>query len=266
MYIRFPSMILGMALFGALLLPSLQADDWNKKTVITITEPVLMPNCCTPDHTVTLQPGTYVIALVDSLSDRHIVRVFEKDEKTVVTTILAIPNYRLQPTGTTHFQFWETPAGQPRAMRAWFYPGDNFGQEFAYPKDTSTAIAKVVNAPVPTVTVAEEAELKTAPLVAVDAAGAETPLKVEAPPPVVAAAADRAVQPEPAAAVEVAPPAPTPTPVAAPDPAPAPTPAAAPDPAPASLPETSSPFPLLGLIGLGSLAFSGLMSRLSKRG
>jgi hypothetical protein len=97
--------------------------------------------------------------------------------------------------------------------------------------------------------VAQEAELKTAPLVAVDAAGAETPLKVEAPPPVVAA--DRA---EPAAAVEVAPP------------AAAPAPAPAPDPAPASLPETSSPFPLLGLIGLGSLAFSGLMSRLSKRG
>jgi hypothetical protein len=258
MYIRFPSMIFGMALFGALFLPSLQADEWNKKTVITITEPVQMPNCCTPDHTVTLQPGTYVLALVDSLADRHIVRVFEKDEKTVVTTILAIPNYRLKPTGETHFQFWETPAGQPRAMRAWFYPGDNFGQEFAYPKTKSVEIAKVANAPVPTVTVVQEAELKTAPLVAVDQIGAETPLKVEAPPVV---AADRAVT-EPAAAVEV--PAPAPTPVAAPAPDPAPAPAA--DPAPASLPQTSSPFPLIGLIGLGSLAFSGLMSRLSKRG
>ena len=39
-----------------------------------------------------------------------------------------------------------------------------------------------------------------------------------------------------------------------------------PAPAPASLPATSSPFPLFGLIGLGSLAFSGLMSRFSKRG
>ena len=253
MYIRFPSMIFGMALFGALLLPSLQADEWNKKTVITITEPVQMPNCCTPDHTVTLQPGTYVLALVESLSDRHIVRVFEKDEKTVVTTILAIPNYRLKPTGTTHFQFWESPVGQPRAMRAWFYPGDNFGQEFAYPKTTSVAIAKVANAPVPTVTVEKESELKTAPLVAVDQRGTETPLKVEAPP--VVAAADR-VQPEPAPPVAVS----------APDPTPTPAPAPVAEPAPASLPNTSSPFPLLGLIGLGSLAFSGLMSRFSKRG
>jgi hypothetical protein len=245
MYTRFPSMIFGMAVFilGALALPSLQADDWNKKTIITINEPVQMPNCCTPDHTVTLQPGTYVLVLVDSLADRHIVRVFEKDEKTVVTTILAIPNYRLQPTGDTHFQFWETPAGQPRAMRAWFYPGDNFGQEFAYPKNKSVEIAKVANAPVPTVTVAQEAELKTAPVVAVDPRGTETPLKV------VPVSAERA-QPEPAPPVAVA--------AAAPDPAPAP--------APANLPQTASPFPLLGLIGLGSLAFSGLMSRLSKRG
>jgi hypothetical protein len=244
MYIRFPSMICGIAAFGALILPSLQADEWNKKTVITITEPVEMPSCCTPDNTVVLQPGTYVIVLVDSLSDRHIVRVFEKDEKTVVTTILAIPNYRLKPTDKTNFQFWETPAGQPRAMRAWFYPGDNFGQEFAYPKTKSAEIAKVANAPVPTVTVVQEAELKTAPLVVVDAGGAETPLQVEAPP--VVAEADR-VQPQPAPAVEVA---------AAP----------APEPAPASLPHTSSPFPLIGLIGFGSLAFSGLMSRFSKRG
>jgi hypothetical protein len=250
MYIRFPSMVCGIALFAALLLPSLPADDWNKKTVITITEPVQMPNCCTPDHTITLQPGTYVLALVDSLADRHIVRVFEKDEKTVITTILAIPNYRLRPTGKSTFQFWETPAGKPRAMRAWFYPGDNFGQEFAYPKTTSVEIAKVANAPVPTVTVEQEAELKTAPLVAVDQRGAETPLEVEAPPAV--AEANR-VQPEPAPAVAV-------------DPAPTPTPAPTPAPAPARLPNTSSPFPLIGLIGLGSLAVSGLMSRFSKRG
>jgi hypothetical protein len=59
------------------------------------------------------------------------------------TTILAIPNYRLQPTGKTVFTFWETPPGQPKALRAWFYPGDNFGQEFAYPKSAAVQIAAV---------------------------------------------------------------------------------------------------------------------------
>ena len=54
------------------------------------------------------------MVLVDSPSDRHIVRIFDKDQKNVITTILAIPNYRLKPTGKTVFGYWEVPAGQPR--------------------------------------------------------------------------------------------------------------------------------------------------------
>jgi hypothetical protein len=187
---------------------------------------------------VVLQPGTYVLALVDSLSDRHIVRVFEQDEKTVVTTILAIPNYRLKPTDKTAFQFWETPAGQPKAMRAWFYPGDNFGQEFAYHKTKSVEIAKVAHAPVPAVVVETEAELKTAPVVIVDEKGEEKPVVVlvaKSEPPAAPAA-------EPQAATTV-----TETP------------------APAKLPDTASPYPLFGLIGLGSVIASKVMSRFSKR-
>jgi hypothetical protein len=141
MFARKTSLLFGVALMAAALTPSAKADQWDKKTIITINEPVQVPSCCNPDHVVVLQPGTYVLALVDSLSDRHIVRVLEQDQKTVVTTILAIPNYRLKPTDKSTFQFWETPAGQPRAMRAWFYPGDNFGQEFAYPKEMSAQIS-----------------------------------------------------------------------------------------------------------------------------
>src|SRR5260370_21888228 len=171
MFTRSASFLFGVALIAAAVTPSVRADKWDKKTVITINEPVQVLSCCTPDHVVVLQPGTYVLALVDSLSDRHIVRVFEQDEKTVVTTILAIPNYRLKPTDKTTFQFWETPAGQPRAMRAWFYPGDNFGQEFAYHKTQSVEIAKAAKPPVPTVVVESEAELKSAPVVIVDEKG-----------------------------------------------------------------------------------------------
>ena len=240
MFTRSSSLLFGAALIAAALTPSVKADQWDKKTIITINEPVQMPSCCNPDHVVVLQPGTYVLALVDSLSDRHIVRVFEQDQKTVVTTILAIPNYRLQPTDTSTFQFWETPAGQPKAMRAWFYPGDNFGQEFAYPKTKSVEIAKVAHAPVPAVVVETEteAELKTAPVVVVDEKGEEKPVEV------VVAKAEPPVQPAPE------PRATTPVYEA---------------PAPAKLPDTASPYPLFGLIGLGSIIASKLISRFSKR-
>jgi hypothetical protein len=89
--------------------------------------------------------------LADSQSNRHIVQVFNEDESKILTTILAIPNYRLEPTGETQFSFWEMPAGQPRALKAWFYPGDNFGQQFAYPTETATQIARASNENVPAV-------------------------------------------------------------------------------------------------------------------
>ena len=55
---------------------------------------------------------------------------------------MAIPNYRMEPTGHSQFTFYETPPGTARAMRAWFYPGDNFGQHFVYPQDRATELAK----------------------------------------------------------------------------------------------------------------------------
>jgi len=233
----------GLVMVGAVLTPSLKADQWDKKTVLTVNEPIQLPSCCTPDHIVVLQPGEYVLKLVDSSSDRHIVRVFDKDEQHVITTVLAIPNYRLQPTGKTAFGFWETPPGQPRALRAWFYPGDNFGQEFAYQKTRAIEIARVAKAPVPVVIAETEVDLKTAPLVVVDESGNEAPLKLEAP---------LVAQAEPV------------TPAAEPVFEPT-TAAVSSDPVPATLPHTSSYYPLIGLIGLASLAFSFGISRLANR-
>jgi hypothetical protein len=44
--------------------------------------------------------------------------------------------------------FSERPAGEPEALRAWFYPGKNWGEEFVYPKTKAVALAKAANAPV----------------------------------------------------------------------------------------------------------------------
>jgi hypothetical protein len=62
-------------------------------------------------------------------------QIFDKDESHLYATILAIPNYRLQATDKTVMTFAERAVGEPQAIRAWFYPGDNSGQEFFYPKE-----------------------------------------------------------------------------------------------------------------------------------
>jgi hypothetical protein len=116
--------VLALALFTAALAPSAKADEWNKKTVITVQGGAVQI------QGTTLEPGKYVLKLVDSQSERRILQVFNADETKLETTILANAAYRLEPTGRTAFTFYEMSVGQPPAVRTWFYPGDNFGLEF----------------------------------------------------------------------------------------------------------------------------------------
>lgn len=159
-----------IGLLGLAFAPNARADEWNKRTTLTITETIQVPGT-------TLAPGEYVVKLLNSPSDRHIVQIFNGDETQLQTTILAIPNYRLKPTAKTVFTFWEMPPGQPKALRAWFYPGDNFGQEFAYPKAKATEIATVAHAEVPAVEATKPTELAEAPIEKV-----EPPEAAPAPP------------------------------------------------------------------------------------
>jgi hypothetical protein len=164
-----------MGLLGAALAPSLRADEWNKRTVLTVNEPIQVPNKV-------LEPGKYVMRLMDSPSNRHIVQIFDQNDQHLITTVLAIPNYRLALTGKTQFTFWETPPGQPKALRAWFYPGDNYGQEFAYPKSEAVSIAAAAHTSVPTTYAENESELTTAKVASVTPQGKEEPLPEETTP------------------------------------------------------------------------------------
>ena len=115
--------------------------------MITFSGPVEIPGVHLAGWGV-LPAGTYVFKILDSQSDRHIVQIFNKDETTVYATILAIPNYRLKATDKTVMTFRERPAGEPEALRAWFYPGRNWGEEFVYPKAKAIELAKATNTPV----------------------------------------------------------------------------------------------------------------------
>jgi hypothetical protein len=122
-----------------------RADEWDKKTTITFDEPVEIPGKVLP-------AGTYVFKLADSSSDRHIVQIFSADQKQVYATILAIPDERMEPTGKTVITFEERPKGSPEAIKAWFYPGDNIGNQFVYHKQRALQIAKNTNENVPALT------------------------------------------------------------------------------------------------------------------
>ena len=204
--------VLAVGLLGIVLAPKAHADTWDKKTIVTVNEPVIAGNTV-------LQPGTYVWKLLDSQSNRHVVQIFD----------------RLQPTGKSQFAFWETPAGVPKAVRAWFYPGDNFGQEFAYPKKLVVQLASA--APVPMPMDSQERGSEPAPT--------SEAQPVPAPEPAPAPVAQPASQPEPQQSAGEQQPAPAP--------------------AIRSLPHTASGSALAGLMGLGFLSLSGLISLFAKK-
>src|SRR6478672_13403338 len=82
---------LAVSLLGLVTTSTVRADEWNKKTILTFSGPVQIPG-------VTLPAGSYVFKLADIPGNRHVVQVFDKDERKIYTTLLAIPNERLQPT------------------------------------------------------------------------------------------------------------------------------------------------------------------------
>jgi hypothetical protein len=212
---------LGFAEFRA------QAGEWDKRTILTVTEPMQIRETL-------LEPGQYVLKLLDSNSDRHIVEIYNADQTHLINTIMAIPDYRLQPTGGSRFLMWETPAGSAKALKAWFYPGDNFGQEFPYPKN---------------LTVITQASTST----------------YEPPQPAAAASEESTVQQQ--ASVQEPPPSQEPEEIAQNSPPPPPTPSVATEPppqspdttTPAQLPKTASPYPMFGFTGLLLLGVGGLL-------
>jgi hypothetical protein len=224
-----------MALMGAIIAPGALASDADRKTVITFSGPVEIPGVHLTGWGV-LPAGTYVFKILDSQSDRHIVQIFNKDETVIYATILAIPNYRLKATDKTVMTFRERPAGEPEALRAWFYPGRNWGEEFVYPKAIAIELAKSTNTPVlftpaelplevaepiKTVDAPVVAQLRRAPIMAIKPTGEEVELA-------------QVVTPPPADQVEL---------VAAPA---------------QTLPATASELPLMAMIGL--LALSGALA------
>jgi hypothetical protein len=253
MKISFALRTMGVGLLTVALSPAwtplLHGDTWNKETKVTFTETVQLPGTILP-------AGTYVFRLMDSSSNRNIVQVFDENRQKLITTVLAAPNYRLEPTGKTVMRFDERPVGTPEAIKAWFYPGDNFGQEFIYKKGESLQTAALIAPATPDtpVEVVAQNSIPTEERQPVTSDQAAPPVDTE---PVMAAPTD-AENPNDVDQPEQDPI--TPAPAAT---APETTKPATSD-STDKLPKTASEMPLIGLLGLACLG-SGLAIRNHRR-
>ena len=210
------------------------ADTWDKKTIVSFSQPVEVPGAI-------LQPGKYVMKLVDSQSDRHVVQFTNERQNHVYATTMAVPAYRTQVTGRTVITFYEAAAGQAEPIRNWFYPGDNFGQEFVYPKEHLRDIAFVHTATPPALDTRSEVQSPVAaaePVPEGESAPTAAPIETQAQA--------SALTNDDNAPVEIA----QATPPKPEEPAAAPT---EPAPAPTELPKTDGNFAGIALMGLASI-------------
>jgi hypothetical protein len=221
-----------------------QGGPMDSRTEFTFNQPVELPG-------VTLPPGTYVFRFVDATTGRKVMQVQAKDASSkTYGMFLTISAQRPKPSEDAELRFLETPAGQPAAVKTWWYPGNTIGREFIYPKSQALRLAKATNSTVLTTQAANVAgdEMKTADLAYVSPTGQEQALTdeqlVEAAantPPVGAvgtsgqqsASATRTAQADTAAATRA--------------------PAQEGATARAALPRTSTPLAGIGLLGMISL-------------
>lgn len=131
---------------GIGLVPAAQAQStFHRITHVTFSGPVQIPGKVLP-------AGEYVFQLdVLPSNETSIVEIRDKNGENTLATLLTIPDYRLTPTGKTVILFRERPGNAPAALRAWFYPGENFGHEFAYPMREATQLAAANHMNVPAV-------------------------------------------------------------------------------------------------------------------
>lgn len=239
---------LAVALGIGWLAPSARASEWNKLTKVTFNTPVEIPGQVLP-------AGTYWFKLLNSESDRNIVQIYNAKRTKQVALLLAVPDYRLKPAGKTVLTFKERAGSAPEALKAWFYPGDEFGQEFVYPKSRASELAKDESQPVLSMpenlssNTTEQASSSTSqPAVALRQAqvsaqqpgGDETDVDqaVTAPPQLEAQNSEPQNSTRPSAEPNSSEPAQT---------------------SPQTLPQTGSDAPFLGLLGL-TLASAGLVT------
>jgi hypothetical protein len=205
-----------------------QQPDTRDKTIMTFSSPIELPG-------MKLDAGKYVFRVADTAT-RNVVQVLSEDEQKMLGQWLFVSAERPEVTGDSVVTFRETNAASTPAVQFWYYPGEKIGKEFIYPKDQAQRIAARTGATVKT----EEGPV-TAP------AAAARP----APQPA----------PEPRTARADAAPAPPQERVTAADQTPASRDSVRLESTVAQnesvdrteLPNTASPFPLLGLIGVLSL-------------
>jgi hypothetical protein len=120
------------------------ADEWNRETILTIDQPMVVPGA-------TLTPGTYTFTLGNENSSRDLVYIFrgEHGDRSFVTSAKVIRMQRSDDKRDLALAVAMNAEGSAPVMKGWFYPGAMDGFEFVYPKAERQVIARAETVVIP---------------------------------------------------------------------------------------------------------------------
>ena len=198
------------------------AEDSAKKATLTLNALTQLPGT-------TVAAGSYVFKQSGEQAGWNIVQVYNQDESSLVTTLLAYPNPNLSSSGQSILIYPQSTDGRTQVMEAFFFDNDPVAQQLAYPKKTADEIGAANHVRVPTTGTSDAypsslpsaSSSWSAPL---NQDAMQTPAQTSSEPP---PASSSAAKNEP-------------------------------------LPQTGSPLPLIGLIGLLALVGIVLLRRISR--
>lgn len=229
---RLTPLVLALSLVGLVMTSTASAQgNLNNRTKVTFSQPVEVPGKVLP-------AGTYTFELNDSFANRHIVHIFDEGGTKLQAIVLAVPNRRAVATDETVITFAEVPAGQPQAVREWFYPGQVLGHEMVYSKTRAAALLSATNTTVQAVDDSLYVDAKVDTMKTADIVAVTTPV-VEPVQPVQPVRVEPTVEPTREPVETVAP--------------------------RRELPRTASVLPLVALFGFGTVGFGLALRRWSTR-
>lgn len=124
----------------------------DKKSTLTITTPLEVPGAI-------LDPGTYVVKLADTESNRNVVTFMSADERKVFATAIATPHVAADDPRHSTFVFYPVPEGSTKVLRTWFAPNSRYGQDFVYPAERAAVLRETTSTEVPVLTADQSREI-----------------------------------------------------------------------------------------------------------
>ena len=116
-----------IVILGFVLAPASRASVVVEKADFTFAEPVRVPGHVLP-------PGTYLFKLEENEGNLNIVEIRNQTATKLFGVFLVGPLFRTKAPTTPVILFDESRPGRPKPIKAWFYPGDNYGKAFVYSK------------------------------------------------------------------------------------------------------------------------------------